>query len=130
MRNLLNNKRYNYVDYHYLSNKINKNKPKNKENIDINNIQFLRNSAPDINLIVDESNDENIKIIDENEFSKLRRKNVRSARINNNNTIKNDENNKNHRKNSNILSKYYNYVSPRLIIGDINHKIMPPNELI
>ena len=130
MRNLLNNKRYNYVDYHYLSNKINKNKPKNKENIDINNIQFLRNSAPDINLIVDESNDENIKIIDENEFSKLRRKNVRSARINNNNTIKNDENNKNHRKNSNILSKYYNYVSPRLIIDDINHKIMPPNELI
>ena len=130
MRNLLNNKRYNYVDYHYLSNKINKKKPKNKENIDINNIQFLRNSAPDINLIVDESNDENIKIIDENEFSKLRRKNVRSARINNNNTIKNDENNKNHRKNSDILSKYYNYVSPRLIIGDINHKIMPPNELI
>ena len=32
MRNLLNNKRYNYVDYHYLSNKINKKKPKNKKN--------------------------------------------------------------------------------------------------
>ena len=130
MRNLLNNKRYNYVDYHYLSNKINKKKAKNKENIDINNMQFLRNSAPDINLIVDQSNDENIKIIDENEFSKLRRKNVRSARINNNNTIKNDENNKNQRKNSDVLPNYYKYVSPRLIIRDINHKIMPPNELI
>ena len=130
MRNLLNNKRYNYVDYHYLSNKINKKKAKNKENIDINNMQFLRNSAPDINLIVDQSNDENIKIIDENEFSKLRRKNVRSARMINNNSMKNEENNKNQRKNSDVLPNYYKYVSPRLIIRDINHKIMPPNELI
>ena len=129
MRNLLNNKRYNYVDYYYLSNKINKKKEKNKENIDINNIPILRNSAPDINLIVDQSNQENIKIIDENEFSKLRRKNVRSARTNYNNSLKKDDNNKNFRKNANALSNY-KYVSPRLIIKDITHKIMPPNELI
>jgi hypothetical protein len=79
---------------------------------------------------VDQSNDENIKIIDENEFSKLRRKNVRSARMINNNSMKNEENNKNQRKNSDVFPNYYKYVSPRLIIRDINHKIMPPNELI
>ena len=131
MRNLINNKRYNYYDYHYLSNKMNKNKVKNRENIDINNIHFLGNSAPDINLIVDQSNDENIKIIDENEFTKLRKKNVRSARILNKNETTNVENkkNQNYRRNSDILSNYYNYISPRLIIKDVNHKIMPPNEL-
>ena len=130
MRNLINNKRYNHFDYHFLSNKMNKIKAKNKENSDINNIQFLGNSAPDINLIVDQSMEEN-KIIDENEFEKLRNKNVRSARTINKNAIKDDENkkNKHYRRNSDILSNYYNYVSPRLIIKDINHKIMPPNEL-
>ena len=104
----------------------------NKENIDINNIQFYGNNAPDINLIADQSNEDNIKIIDENEFSRLRKKNLRSARNITNNTIKITPNNngRSYRRNSDNLKNYSKYVSPRLIIKDINHKIMPPNELI
>ena len=132
MRNLLNNQKYNYFDYHYLSNKLNKTKTMNKENIDINNIQFYGNNAPDINLIADQSNEDNINIIDENEFSRLRKKNLRSARNITNNTIKITPNNngRSYRRNSDNLKNYSKYVSPRLIIKDINHKIMPPNELI
>ena len=133
MRNLLNNKKYNYYDYHYLSNKLNKTKIKNKENIDINNLQYLGNSAPDINLIADQSNEEKIKIIDENDFYKLRKNNnLRSVRTTYNNNKKNTLNNMNNdrRRNSDTLTNYSKYVSPRLIIKDINHKIMPPNELI
>lgn len=130
MRNLLNNKKYNYFDYHYLSNKINKTKTKNKENININNMYYYGNSAPDINLIAEQGSDENIKLIDENDYIKFRRKNIRSSRISNdnNNSMKNIAN-KNHRRNSDNSLKYSNYVSPRLIIKGINHKIMPPNEL-
>ena len=68
IRNLLNNKKYNYFDYHYLVNKINISKEKNKENIDINKIYSFKNSAPDINLIVDNSNGSNIKLIDEKKY--------------------------------------------------------------
>ena len=126
IRNSLNNKKYNYYDYHYLSNKINKSK--DKENIDINQIYYFRNSAPDINLIVDKSNDDNIKIIDEKEFLKLKKKNLKSARIYNNKLSK-KETNTSYRRNSDTLSNYDRYVSPRLIIKDITHKIMPPNNL-
>ena len=134
MRNLLNNKKYNYFDYHYLSNKINKTKSKNKENIDINCMKYLGSSAPDINLIVDESIEDNIKLIDENDFTKFKKNNLRSARTNS--TSKNDKNNKNNsfrnltnKRSSENLANYHNYVSPRLIIKNISHKIMPPNEL-
>ena len=134
MRNLLNNKKYNYFDYHYLSNKINKTKPKNKENIDINSMKYFGNSAPDINLIVDESIEDNIKLIDEKEFTKFRKKNLRSSRTNS--LPKNDTSNKNisfrnqtSKRSTENLTNYHNYVSPRLIIKDISHKIMPPNEL-
>ena len=126
IRNSLNNKKYNYYDYHYLSNKINKSK--DKENIDINQMYCFRNSAPDINLIVDNSNDNNIKIIDEKEFLKLKKKNLKSARIYNNKLSK-KETNTSYRRNSDTLSNYDRYVSPRLIIKDITHKIMPPNNL-
>ena len=135
MRNILNNKKYNYVDYHYFSNKMNKSKSKNKKNLDINYNKYLGISAPDINLIADQSNDEYIKIIDENELYKFRNKNLRSVRINYN-IGKNDINNKisNYRNKSstkieNNYSNYYKYFSPKLIIKDITHKIMPPNEL-
>ena len=59
---ILNNKKYNYVDYHYLSNKIHKSKSKNKENLDINCMKYFGASTPDINLIADQSNDEYIKL--------------------------------------------------------------------
>ena len=138
MRNLINNRKYNYYDYHYLSNKLNKSRTKstNKENIDINNVNYFGNSAPDINLIVDQSNEHNIKLIDENEFSKLRKKNLRSEKLIGYNTINNNISNKNggfrnqtSLKNSDNYTNSYKYLSPRLIIRDITHKIMPPNEL-
>ena len=70
IRNILNNKKYNYVDYHYLSNKIHKSKSKNKENLDINCMKYFGASTPDINLIADQSNDEYIKLMDENDYYK------------------------------------------------------------
>ena len=121
-----------------ISNKHNKSRTKstNKENIDINNVNYFGNSAPDINLIVDQSNEHNIKLIDENEFSKLRKKNLRSEKLNGYNTINNNISNKNggfrnqtSLKNSDNYTNSYKYLSPRLIIRDITHKIMPPNEL-
>ena len=128
IRNLLNNKKYNYFDYHYLVNKINRSKEKNKENIDINKIYSFKNSAPDINLIVDNSNGSNIKLIDEKEFSKFRKKNLKSARVSSNRLTK-KEMNINYKKNSDSLPNYIRYVSPRLIVKNITHKIMPPNYL-
>ena len=128
IRNLLNNKKYNYFGYHYLVNKINRSKEKNNENIDINKIYSFKNSAPDINLIVDNSNGSNIKIIDEKEFSKFRKKNLKSARVSSNRLTK-KEMNINYKKNSDTLPNYIRYVSPRLIVKNITHKIMPPNYL-
>ena len=140
MRNILNNKKYNYFDYHYLSNKLNKSKSKNKENFDVNCMKYLGLSAPDINLIADQSNEENIKLIDENEFTKFRNKNLRSVRTNYNmtkndnniyiNNIMNNYRNQSSEKNmKNNKINDYKYFSPRLIIKDISHKIMPPNEI-
>ena len=77
---------------------------------------------------MDNSNDDNIKIIDEKEFLKLKKKNLKSARIYNNKLSK-KETNTSYRRNSDTLSNYDRYVSPRLIIKDITHKIMPPNNL-
>ena len=140
MRNILNNKKYDYFDYHYLSNKLNKSKSKNKENFDVNCMKYLGLSAPDINLIADQSNEENIKLIDENEFTKFRNKNLRSVRTNYNmtkndnniyiNNIMNNYRNQSSEKNmKNNKINDYKYFSPRLIIKDISHKIMPPNEI-
>ena len=136
IRNILNNKKYNYVDYHYLSNKIHKSKSKNKENLDINCMKYFGASTPDINLIADQSNDEYIKLMDENDYYKFRNKNLRSVRTNYN-FGKNDGKNKiiNYRnqsvkKNKNNFTNIYKYFSPRLLIKDISHKIMPPNELL
>ena len=130
MRNLLNNKKYNYYDYQYLSNKIRKSKSKDKENININ----TKHSTPDINLIVEQSTNENIKIIDEEEFTKLKRKNLRSARLSNYISKKSHNENiiyRNQKSERNILNNGNNfkYISPRLILQDITHKIMPPNQL-
>ena len=130
MRNLANNKRYNYYDYHCLSNKIRKSRSKDKENININ----TKHSAPDINLIVDESYDENIKIIDEGEFTKLRKKNLRSTRLLNANSKRDINKNLSYRnqmseRSNGYYTNYYKYVSPRLLLKEITHKIMPPNQL-
>ena len=35
----------------------------------------------------------------------------------------------NYKKNSDTLPNYIRYVSPRLIVKNITHKIMPPNYL-
>ena len=133
IRNILNNKKYNYVDYHYLSNKINRTKSKTKENLDINCMNIFGQSTPDINLIADQSNDEYIKLIDENYYNKFRNKNLRSVRTNYN-LSKNESNNKiiNYRSQSvkKNKSNNYKYFSPRLLIKENSHKIMPPNELI
>ena len=162
MKNIINNQKYRY--YGPKNNNIvsiktisSKNYFPRKENEDIkeltlknnfNNIKFSKyNNAPDINLIVDEDNINNIKLIDEDEYSKLKKKNNKSLRNTNimierikesnpkigsyrdrfdlfgfdyfgkNNLNFNNENNK-------------NYFSPRIIYLDSNHKIMPANEII
>ena len=101
---------------------------------DLNRDQYVKtirlsyNNAPDINLIVDNSNGSNIKLIDEKEFSKFRKKNLKSARVSSNRLTK-KEMNINYKKNSDTLPNYIRYVSPRLIVKNITHKIMPPNYL-
>ena len=99
-------------------------------------MKYFGASTPDINLIADQSNDEYIKLMDENDYYKFRNKNLRSVRTNYN-FGKNDGKNKiiNYRnqsvkKNKNNLTNIYKYFSPRLLIKDISHKIMPPNELL
>ena len=160
MNKIINNKKYRY--YGIKNNKTIPNKtifsktffPSNKKEEDFNeltlknhfnNIKLSKyNNAPDINLIVDE---DNIKLFDENEYSKLKMKNIKSARpINfmiqnikesgpnleiyrnrfdlfkcynygNNNCIVNNE-------------KYKHYFSPRFIYHQDSNKIMPANEII
>ena len=164
MKNILNKKRchnYEYNNYYTASNKIKEFKPKNAkiENEEykeltlknnFNNIKFSKyNNAPDINLIVDESADKYIKIIDENEYIKLKRKNVKSSRPINLMTKKIKDSNQrmsNFRdrldifgfykfgtENCNVNNKFgekiKNSFSPRVMLYENKNKIMPPNEI-
>jgi hypothetical protein len=105
--------------------------------------KYKHNPVPSINLIVDEANNENTKIMDENEYFKLKKKNIKTARSNLTiNSIKSD-NICSYRKEFDLhgYNKYVNKrtifkfgskmnaYSSRIILSDINNKIMPPNEI-
>ena len=132
--------------------------PKNvKKNLDLNELdnknyfsdiklsKFNHTSAPNINLIAEEGNYENTKIINENEYFKLKKRNIKIERPNLTlKPIKSD--NIYSYRNKFDLYGYYNFgnqrfsskfgnkmnvniYSPRIILSDINNKIMPPNEI-
>ena len=162
MKNIINNQKYRY--YGPKNNNIvsiktisSKNYFPRKENEDIkeltlknnfNNIKFSKyNNAPDINLIVDADNEENIKLIDEDEYSKLKKKNNKSLRNTNIMIERIKESNPkigSYRDRFDLFGFDYfgktnlnfnngnnkNYFSPRIIYLDSNHKIMPANEII
>ena len=166
MKNILNNKKhhkYVFNNYYTISNRINPSKtfyPKNENEEfkemtlknNFNNIKFSKyNKAPDINLIVDEDDGNYIKIIDENEYTKLKKKNTKSSRpINIMNKKLKDPNQimPNYRDRLNYFG-FYNYgsekfninkkllekekyihsFSPKALLCDNKNKIMPPNEI-
>ena len=160
MKYILNNQKYknyehnNYNTITFKNNKTYLTKDFNEFSVknNFNNIKLSKyNNAPDINLIVDENNEENIKIIDEDEYTKLKKKNTKSSRANNLTTklIKLSENNiktdrdrfnlfgfyiNNHNNNFNFYQHLENKnqydFSPRIILKDSTNKIMPPNEII
>ena len=168
MKNILNNqkyKNYNLNNYNtmtirntYSKNYLNNNKPNNTNELNIknnfNNLKFSKyKNAPDINLIVNENIEENIKIMDEDEYSKLKRKNIKSSRpINLMNKKVRDNNyrissyrekfdlfgcydkgykmNNKYMFNCDLNGKYKSFFSPKIILEDLNHKIMPANEII
>ena len=118
--------------------------------IDIkNNFNYLKlskykhNPVPSINLIVDETNYENTKIMNENEYFKLKKKNIKTSRSNlTTKPLKSDNLysyrngfdlhgcNKHVNKRSTFkFGSKINAYSSRIILSDINNKIMPPNEI-
>ena len=154
MNQILKNKKYNlFRDKNRILNKqINPSKTYHpRHNNKNNNINESNNNynAPDIHLIVDE---ENMKIMNENEYTKLRKKSSRSPRPMN-------LMNKPMQKNLNIRRSYgnrfdlygnnnyankelnlkgrltnkveYNRIiySPRIHLNDSSEEIMPPNEI-
>ena len=165
MKNLLNkqkhkNHRFNNYNTNYKRNIYKSNYfPKNKEK-DINELTFKNNfnnlklskynKAPDIHLIADEINEDYIKIIDEDEYTKLKKKNTKSFRPINMMTKKIKESKNNYLSyrdrydylefNNNGINKFNfighleeNYKTafyPRIILQDTNHQIMPVNEII
>ena len=128
-----------------------------KKNLDLNELdiknhfsdiklsKFNHTSAPNINLIVEEGNYDNAKIINENEYFKLKKRSIKIERPNL--TLKSlKPDNINSYRNKFDLYGYYNFgnqrftskfgnkinvnvYSPRIILSDINNKIMPPNEI-
>ena len=153
MKNILYKKKYK----NNLNNNLNNYNTMTLRN-NFNKIKFSKYSnAPDINLIVDKNIEENIKIIDEDEYSKLkkRNKNIKSSRPINLMTKKLRDNNNNHRISSyresfdffgnynkgnkgndkykfnfELNDKYQTFFSPKIILQDPSHKIMPANEII
>ena len=152
MNNIKKNNKYRYYglkNYKTIPRKTISSKtffPNNKK--EDNNIKLSKyNNAPDINLIVDENYEENIKLFDENEYSKLKMKNIKSSRpvnlmIKN---IKESTPNLEIYRNRFDLFRYYNYgnnnyifnnekykdyFSPRIIYYQDSNKIMPANEII
>ena len=105
--------------------------------------KYKHNPVPSINLIVEDDNYENTKIMDENEYFKLKRKNIKITRPNltmkplksdNINSYRNGFDlyrcNKYVNKRSNFkFGSKMNAYSSRIILSDINNKIMPPNEI-
>ena len=105
--------------------------------------KYKNNPVPNINLIADEANYENTKIMDESEYFKLKKKNIKTTRPNLTiKTLKSDNINSyrngldlyrcnkyvNKRSSFKFGSKMNAY-SSRIILSDINNKIMPPNEI-
>ena len=154
MKQILRNKKYNLFRFknRILHNQFNPSKTyypshKNKNNnINESNSNY---NAPDIHLIVDE---ENMKIMNENEYTKLRKKSSRSPRPINlmNKPMQKDLNirrsygnrfdlygNNNYaNKDLNLKGRLTNKVeynriiySPRIHLNDSNDEIMPPNEI-
>ena len=163
MKYILNNqkyKNYGYKNYNTINFKKTKNiLPRNQQKDfneltlknNFNNIKLSKyNNAPDINLIVDESDEANIKIIDEDEYTKLKKKNTKSSRPNitskiiklSDNIIRTDRDrfnlfglyniiyNNNFNFNRCLEDKCKYSFSPRIILKDSTNKIMPPNEII
>lgn len=105
--------------------------------------KYKNNPVPSINLIVDETNYENTKIMDENEYFKLKKKNIKSTRPNLTiKTLKSDNiysyrngfdlyrcNNHVNKRSTYKFGSKMNAYSSRIILSDINNKIMPPNEI-
>lgn len=154
MKQILKNKKYNLFRYKNrgLYNQFNQSKTyhssHNNKNNEINESN-TNNKAPDIHLIVDE---ENMKIMNENEYTKLRKKSSRSPRPINlmnkplskdlnirrscgnrfdlygNNNYANKELNLNGRLTNKVEYNRIIY-SPRIPLNDISDEIMPPNEI-
>lgn len=126
-----------------------------KKNLDLNELDFKNHfsemklskynhtSAPNINLIGEEGNDENAKLMNENDYFKLKKRNIKSERPNlaikplksdniysyrNKYDLYGNYNFGNQRFTSKFGDKMTIY-SPRMILSDINNKIMPPNEI-
>ena len=135
---------------------IKKYSPKNmKKNLDLNELdnnnhfsviklsKYNHTSAPNINLIAEKGNNENTKLMNENEYFKLKKRNIKCERPDL--TIKplKPDNIYSYRNKFDFYG-YYNFgnqrftskfgdkmtiYSPRMILSDINNKIMPPNEI-
>ena len=166
MKQILDNQKYkNYgKKNHKINQKIGYDKfspskkynPKNeKKNLDLNELyiknpfndiklsKYNHTSAPNINLIAEEGNYENSKIMKENEYFKLKKRDIKSERPNL--TIKPLKSDKIYcYRNKFDLYENYNFgnkrftskfgdklniYSPRIILSNINNKIMPPNEI-
>ena len=154
MKQILKNKKYNLFRYknRSLNKQINPSKTyhpgHNNKNNNVNESNNYYN-APDIHLIVDE---ENMKIMNENEYTKLRKKSSRSPRpINlmnkpmqkdlnirrsygnrfdlygNNNYINKELNPKGRLTNKVEYNRIIS--SPRIRLNDSSNEIMPPNEI-
>ena len=128
--------------------KTNKNKKEFKieRNKSIKECRLLSNT--DINLIVDQNENEKIKIIDEKEFQELKNRNIKSSRAHSNINGRLKDINRNfsgYKKNSFLnnrkdqfffnskLNKYngdYDFLlTSRSIWFYLENKIMPPNEI-
>ena len=105
--------------------------------------KYKHNPVPSINLIVDEANYENTKIMDENDYFKLKKKNIKTTRSNLTINPLKSEHLYSYRNGFDLhgCKKYVNKrstfkfgskinaYSSRIILSDINNKIMPPNEI-
>ena len=161
IKQILNNKRYGLPlkKYNSINSKFNPSKTYHphtqKEYMDIRESTIKKNfnesnnnKVPDINLIVDENSEENNKIMDENEYNKLKNKNSKSSRpiilMNKHLSLNNSHNKKNIFTDRFDLYGFHNYDNEKFkfninnlrekiyvqrALDNSNNKIMPPNEI-
>ena len=161
MKNILNNKKYKnyeFKNYNTIPLKTSFSKVQKSEGNEFremtlknnsNNIKLTKyNNTPNINLIVDDNFEENIKLFDEKEYTRLKNKNAKSSRpinLMNKKIIGFNQKYPSFRDrldlfgfyntnnkfifNNKLNEKFTTSFSPKIIFQDSSNKIMPANEI-